>query len=148
MLTQTVYEILAPPPTHLSCHLTLLSWKLSHKNVSHQKWSLVNAQQMTKKKARQGKRKKREPEKAKSKSQDCCVTFDPKMKLHNFAFCAYLAHMDYAISYHCPRASTHTWSYFIVVKPGYKFSPHVWGPCSAKLHNVVMLIKICTNLLL
>ena len=43
---------------------------------------------MTKKKARQGKRKKREPEKAKSKSQDCCVTFNPKMKLHNFAFYA------------------------------------------------------------
>ena len=61
-----------------------------------------------KRESRQGKRKKREPEKAKSKSQDCCVTFDPKMKLHNFAFYAYPAHMDYGIRYHCPRASTHT----------------------------------------
>ena len=42
MLAQAVYEILAPPPTHLwlSCHLTLLSWKLSHKNVSHQNEAL------------------------------------------------------------------------------------------------------------
>ena len=147
MLAQTVYEILAPPPTYLSFHLMLLSWKLSHKNNSHQKWSLVNAQQMTQKK-RGEESERREPEKAKSKSQDCCVTSNPKLKLQNFAFYAYPAHMDYGISYHCPTASTHTWSYFIVLKPGYKFSPHVWGPCSAKLHNVVMLIKICTTLLL
>ena len=147
MLAQTVYEILAPPPTYLSFHLMLLSWKLSHKNNSHQKWSLVNAQQMTQKK-RGEESERREPEKAKSKSQDCCVTSNPKLKLQNFAFYAYPAHMDYGISYHCPRASTHTWSYFIVLKPGYKFSPHVWGPCSAKLHNVVMLIKICNTLLL
>ena len=147
MLAQTVYEILAPPPTYLSFHLMLLSWKLSHKNNSHQEWSLVNAQQMTQKK-RGEESERREPEKAKSKSQDCCVTSNPKMKLQNFAFYAYPAHMDYGISYHCPRASTHTWRYFIVLKPGYKFSPHVWGPCSAKLHNVVMLIKICTTLLI
>ena len=147
MLAQTVYEILAPPPTYLSFHLMLLSWKLSHKNNSHQKWSLVNAQQMTQKK-RGKESERREPEKAKSKSQDCCVTSNPKMKLQNFAFYAYPAHMDYGISYHCPRASTHTWSYFIVLKPGYEFSPHVWGPCSVKLHNVFMLIKICTTLLL
>ena len=147
MLAQTVYEILAPPPTYLSFHLMLLSWKLSHKNNSHQKWSLVNAQQMTQKK-RGEESERREPEKAKSKSQDCCVTSNPKLKLQNFAFYAYPAHMDYGISYHCPRASTHTWSYFSVLKPAYKFSPHVWGPCSAKLHNVVMLIKICTTLLL
>ena len=147
MLAQTVYEILAPPPTYLSFHLMLLSWKLSHKNNSHQKWSLVNAQQMTQKK-RGEESERREPEKAKSKSQDCCVTSNPKMKLQNFAFYAYPAHMDYGISYHCPRASTHTWSYFSVLKPVYKFSPHVWGPCSAKLHNVVMLIKICNTLLL
>ena len=147
MLAQTVYEILAPPPTYLSFHLMLLSWKLSHKNNSHQKWSLVNAQQMTQKK-RGEESERREPEKAKSKSQDCCVTSNPKMKLQNFAFYAYPAHMYYGISYHCPRASTHLWSYFIVLKPGYKFSPHVWGPCSAKLHNVVMLIKICNTLLL
>ena len=30
------------------------------------------------KKMRQGKQKKKEGEKAKSKSQDCCVTFKPK----------------------------------------------------------------------
>ena len=147
MLAQTVYEILAPPPTYLSFHLMLLSWKLSHKNNSHQKWSLVNAQQMTQKK-RGEESERREPEKAKSKSQDCCVTSNPKLKLQNFAFYAYPAHMDYGISYHCQRASTHTWSYLIVLKPGYMFSPHVWGPRSAQLHHVVMLIKICTTLLL
>ena len=32
----------------------------------------------TKEKMRQGKRKKKGGEKAKSKSQDCCVTFKPK----------------------------------------------------------------------
>ena len=40
-----------------------------------------------KKKTRQEKRKKKGGEKAKSKSQDCCVTFKPK-KSRNFAFCA------------------------------------------------------------
>ena len=38
------------------------------------------------KKMRQEKQKKREGEKVKSKSQDCCVTFKPKS--WNFAFCA------------------------------------------------------------
>ena len=38
------------------------------------------------KKMRQEKRKKRGGEKAKSKNQDCCVTFKPQ----NFAFCACL----------------------------------------------------------
>ena len=38
------------------------------------------------KKMRQEKRKKKGGEKAKSKSQDCCVTFKPKNR--NFAFCA------------------------------------------------------------
>ena len=33
------------------------------------------------KKMRQEKRKKREGEKAKSKSQDCCVTFNPKIEI-------------------------------------------------------------------
>ena len=41
------------------------------------KWSLLNAQQ-EKKKMRQEKRKKKGGEKAKSKSQDCCVAFKPK----------------------------------------------------------------------
>ena len=63
---------------------------------------------MTEKKVRQGKRKKREPEKAKSKSQDCCVTFNLKMEFQNFAFYAYLIQMHYGITNHCPRASTHT----------------------------------------
>ena len=36
----------------------------------------------------QEKRKKRGGEKAKSKSQDCCVTFNPKNNLDFFAFCA------------------------------------------------------------
>ena len=41
------------------------------------------------KKMRQQKRKKRGGEKAKSKSQDCCVTFKPKnSKSRNFVFCA------------------------------------------------------------
>ena len=39
------------------------------------------------KKMRQEKRKKKGGEKAKSKSQDCCVTFKRK-KCRNFAFCA------------------------------------------------------------
>ena len=142
MLAQTVYEILAPPPTHLSCQI----WDFYVYSLNTLKNPKMGIRYFFL--WRQGKRKKREPEKAKSKSQDCCVTFNPKMKLQNFAFYAYLAHMDYGISYHCPRASTHTWSYFIVLKPGYMFSPHVWGPCSAKLHHVVMLIKICTTLLL
>ena len=38
------------------------------------------------KKMRQEKRKKRGGEKAKSKSQDCCVTFEPSTL--NFGFCA------------------------------------------------------------
>ena len=33
------------------------------------------------KKKRQEKRKKREGEKVKSKSQDCCVTFNPQIKI-------------------------------------------------------------------
>ena len=47
------------------------------------------------KKMRQEKRKKKGGEKAKSKSQDCCVTFKPQnnptkqpQKSRNFAFCA------------------------------------------------------------
>ena len=40
------------------------------------------------KKMRQEKRKKKGGEKAKSKSQDCCVTFKPKNYLEIIAFCA------------------------------------------------------------
>ena len=39
------------------------------------------------KKKRQGKGKKKGGEKAKSTSQDCCVTFKPKNLSRNFAFC-------------------------------------------------------------
>ena len=42
-----------------------------------------------KKKMRQEKQKQRAREKAKIKSQDCCVTLKPKIKLsRNFGFCA------------------------------------------------------------
>ena len=38
------------------------------------------------KKMRQEKRKKKGGEKAKSKSQDCCVTFKPKNEMSKFCF--------------------------------------------------------------
>ena len=51
------------------------------------------------KKMRQEKRKKRGGEKAKSKSQDCCVTFKPKnpkflLSAHNRTSQAKIVHLD------------------------------------------------------
>ena len=87
MWTQTVYEILAPPPIlspaiYKPYYPESFFIKMFPTKMKPCKCSANDK----KKSERQGKRKKREPKKAKSKSQDCFVTFNPKNETSKFCF--------------------------------------------------------------